>query len=885
LVTERRSSVMLHHRLSRLGLCTLIACSAPCADLPIVRIIIGPDGAQVERAGVMPAGDEVVDGLPLGIDPTRLAVTIDGVATPPAIRLDLPEVPPAPVPDAAWQARLAEAQAAFDLAQPTIELAEQRIRLSRAVLRFMPGTNADGGDAPATVVERPDTAEHPVPSAAIQQGLLRFVSANREQAERDIVAARRARADARARLIALDEELEKQRVPTRFTARLPLPGAGGHRVHLRYAVERAAWAPIYSIEVNAGTCTLVREALIDVPRDQRWTSGRLELITRSPAEDLVLKDLQVPVLELGDELVTKRLGERRRLLAKGGGSRASESSVDSGLRGAKALQLPDGSWPGNNTGGAATSRGARASSSAATALAVLSYLGAGYDHKTPNKYRTVLVGGISWLSQHVVASDLSSQALTTSALAEAYAMTNDPELKEPAQRALTVLAERVIGRQELEVALYRRGPLVGPEVLGWVTLAAKSAIAAGLEGEAPTLMAVVKALLPELLGHADRDEAAVVRLFVSAFTGVHVLRQEDQPPVSEWLERSASWWREGRPELVYFATNGIFQYGGSAWDLWNSAIRDRLVQLVALGERSGYLSATPHPSGESVALSLLSLPLEVYYRYRQVGAASGNAVFGNRQREDHIEELKPLPSVNQAAQSWPVRIDAGPARLIDGQRMRIQIGRTPLPGRLGLRAVPATGAGAWRMLTTSNPLAIPLLSGPAEVVVDGERLGQIDLPFSEPGAALHLNLGRDDRVQVTRSEERTDDEAWGKRTRTYTTRIQVDAPPGLYDAIRIDEAMPVPKDGSIQLVSMTPAIAPEVLDRRFIEDPVWHLDLDLRKPPVVATIAWQLRFPATVRPRIDTVRGGTANQEESNTSEESIEINVDSSVPSSGGKP
>jgi hypothetical protein len=882
---------MLHHRLSRLGLVALAVCSASCVELPIVRIIIGPDGAQVERAGVMPAGDEIVDGLPLGIDPTRLAVTIEGLATPPAIRLDLPAVPPAPVPDAQWQARLAEAQAAFDLAQPTIDLALQRIRLSRAVLRLMPGPHDDVGEDPATVVERPDTAERPVPSAAIQQGLLRFVSANREQAERDMVAAKRARSDARARLIALDEEVEKLRVPTRFTARLPLPGSAGRAVRLRYVVERAAWAPIYSIEVNAGNCTLVREALIDVPRDQRWTSGRLELITRSPAEDLVLKDLQVPVLELGDELVTKRIGERRRLLMKGGGSRASESSVDIGLRGAKALQLPDGSWPGTGVGSgigsASTSRSSRGSSSAATALAVLSYLGAGYDHMTPNKYRTTMVGGVAWLRQHVITSDLSAQALTTSALAEAFAMTADPELKEPAHQALTALAERVIGRQELEVVIYRRGPLVGPEALGWVALAAKSALAAGLEGEAATLMAVVKSLLPELLGHADRDEAAVVRLFASAFTGVHVLRQEDQPPVSEWLERSGTWWREGRPELVYFATNGLFQYGGSAWELWNSAIRDRLVQLMEIGQRSGFLSATPHPAGESVALTLLSLPLEVYYRYRQVGAAGADNKFGNRQRDDHIEELKPLPNVSVAAQSWPVRIDAGLARLVDGQRMRIQIGRIPLPGRLGLRAVPATGAGAWRVLTTTNPLTMPLLTGPAEVVVDGERLGQIDLPFCEPGAAVHLNLGRDDRVQVTRSEERADDEAWGKRTRTYTTRIHVDAPPGLYDAIRIDEAMPVPQDGSIQLVSLTPAIAADVLDRRLIEDPVWHLDLDLRKPPVVATIAWQLRFPATVRPRIDTVRGGTAAQEEAEVNAVEIENDIDLNInaaPSSGGK-
>ncbi|MBA3699157.1 MAG: hypothetical protein H0W78_09905 [Planctomycetes bacterium] len=886
---------MLHHRLSRLGLVALAVCSAPCVELPIVRIIIGPDGALVERAGRMPAGDEVVDGLPLGIDPARLAVTIDGVATPPAIRLDLPEIPPAPVPDAQWQARLVEAQAAFDLAGPTIDVALQRIRLSRAVLRLMPGPGNEEDDLHPTVVERPDTAQQPVPSPVIQQGILRFVSANREQAERDIIAARRARSAARIRLIALDEELERLRVPTRFTARLPLPGAAGRNVRLQYAVERAAWAPAYSIEVVAGVSTLVREAFIDVPRDQHWTSGRLELITRSPSPDLVLKDLLVPVLELGDELVTKRMSERRRALAKGGGTRASESSVDIGLRAAKALQQPDGSWStgvgsaflqrsSSRSGSASTTASATAS---ATALAVLTYLGAGYDHKTPNKYRTTVAAGMSWLARHVVTGDLSSQALVLCALAEGFAMTNDPELKPLAEQALTRLAERVVGGQELDVLLYRRGPFVGPEALAWMTLGAKSAIAAGLEGEAPTLLAIARTMLPELLGHADRDEAAVVRLFVSAFTRSQTLHQEDPPPVSEWIERSGTWWREGRPELIYFATNGLFQYGGAAWEMWNNTVRDRMVQLQILGERSGFATASPHPHGEATALLFLTLPLEVYYRYQQVGSRKQDAsIFGNRRREDRIEELAPLVNVNLAAKSWPVRIDAGPARLVDGQRMRVQIGRIPLPGRLGLRAVPASGAGAWRMLTTRNPLTIPLLAGTADVVVDGERLGQINLPFTEPGAALQLDLGRDDRVLVTRSEERADDEAWGKRTRTYTTRIRVDAPPGLYDSIRIDEAMPVPKDGSIQLVSLAPAIAPELLDRRLLEDPVWHLDLDLRKPPVEGAISWQLRFPATVRPRIDHQRpGGGAAEAEENAEEDDESAILRDPSPSSGGKP
>lgn len=844
---------MLQLHLPRFGLVALTACavlgSAHGADLPIVRITIGPDGAMVERAGTLPKGDEVVDGLPVGIDPARLAVAIDGLDTPPSIRLELPTVAPLPPPDAAWQARLVAAQTAFDAAQPVIDLAEQRMRLARSVLLFMPDAiRSDAGTASETepssdawqlVTARPDAAEHPVPSAAVQQGLMRFVSDNLAKADRDIVAARRARSAARAQLIALDEELERARPRQAFTARLPLPGAGGRTVRLRYAVERASWAPVYRIEVTGGKAALLREALIDVPRDQGWTQGRLELVTRPPADDLILKDLQVPVLELGDEVVTARLDGKRRALAKGGGSRASESSVDVGLRGAKRLQGPDGSW----SSGAWTSH--------ATALNLLGFLGAGYDHKTPNKYKSAAAAGLGWLAKHEYPADLAAQALTAMVLAEAFAMTNDAEVKPAAERALAMLADRVVERRELEVAIYRRGHMTGPELIAWVTMAAKSATAAGLmPDKTRALFQTIDKLMPELDGHADRDEAAVVRLLAELFRGKLHSGEGYQPPVSEWLERSSTWIQDGRPELVYFATLGLFQYGGNAWSLWNGAIRDKLVQLNVVGERSGWLSATPYPLGQAAALAMLTLPLEVYYRYSRVGGGKAEGgLFDNRPRPA-LPESEPLPNPGLAAQHWPVRIDAGPARLVDGQRMRVQLGRTELPGRITLKAVPAAGAGAWRVLATSNPLSVPLLSGKAEVVVDGERLGRIDLPFTEPGRALALDLGRDDRVQVTRSEERKDDEAWGKRTRTYTVSLRVDAPVGLYDTIRIDESMPVPQDGAIQLVSIAPAIDAEALDRRLIEDPVWHIDLDLKRSPVVSAIAWQLRYPATVRPLV-----------------------------------
>lgn len=835
--------------------------SLAAVELPIVSVTIGPDGAVVERAGDMPRDDELVTGLPIGIDATRLTLTVAGLDTPPAVRLELPKLAPLPPADPAWLTRLATAQAAFDAAQPALDLAALRIHFAEAVLNLFPapaGSSATPPDEsdesdqstprtpePELSTFRPSTIGQAVPSPAIQTALVEFVSANITTAHGERAAALRARGIARSQLIALDEEREQQRPIQQLAASVRLPGSAGRQVRLRYVVERAAWAPAYRLEVVLGVVTLVHEAIIDVPRDQQWNHGLLYLTTRQPSDDLVLRDLQVPVLELGDEVVAEREYNRRRAVTAGGGSKSSESAVETSMRAQVKAAAADGSWPAGSW------------TTHATALNLLSFLGAGYDHKTPNKYRATLARGIQWLTNHRVAQDLAGQILVTLTLAEAYALTADETLKPSAEFALAVLTDRVVNRHELEIAIFRRGPLAGPELLAWTAIAAKSAQVAGLDGAlCGSIYTVIDELLPDLDGHADRDEAHVTRLAVDAFRGRLGETYGHQPPVSEWLERLPGWIQEGRPELVYFANLGLFQCGGDSWGLWNTTARERLVALNNVGTKNGWLAASPHPLGENIAMPMLTLPLQVYYRYAQVskGAASGiNGIFANRGSAMTLPELPPLPNLAQAAQQWPLRIAAGPARLVDGQRVRIMLNRTVLPGHISLRAAPAEGPGAWRWLATSNPLAVPLLSGEAVVVVDGEQVGACVLPFTEPGKPLSLALGRDDRVQIARSEERSDDEAWGKRTRTYTIGYRIDAPVGLYADIRLDESMPTPKDGSIQLVSLTPPLAGEELDRRLVEDPVWHLDVDLKKTPAVAKIVWQIRYPATVKPQVHTI--------------------------------
>ena len=84
---------------------------------------------------------------------------------------------------------------------------------------------------------------------------------------------------------------------------------------------------------------------------------------------------------------------------------------------------------------------------AVTGYAVLCFLGAGYDHRTPNKWRRVVKGGIDYLlanhNDGVFDRRNYTQGIVTMAVAEAYAMTEDPALKDVSKQAVNVLLERM----------------------------------------------------------------------------------------------------------------------------------------------------------------------------------------------------------------------------------------------------------------------------------------------------------------------------------------------------------------------------------------------------------------------------------------------------------
>ncbi|MEX0818363.1 MAG: prenyltransferase/squalene oxidase repeat-containing protein, partial [Pirellulaceae bacterium] len=175
---------------------------------------------------------------------------------------------------------------------------------------------------------------------------------------------------------------------------------------------------------------------------------------------------------------------RARLVAARGGTPASEEAVEQGLSWLAAHQRQDGSWRLNHQEGPCDGRcphpGTVGTSTGATALALLPFLGAGYTHQQ-GKYKDVVADGLYYLTGRMIETrhggDLQegtmySQGIAAIALCEAYAMTGDEELKPYAQKAVDFIVRAQHPRGGWR---YVPGAPGDTTVTGWQVMALKSA--------------------------------------------------------------------------------------------------------------------------------------------------------------------------------------------------------------------------------------------------------------------------------------------------------------------------------------------------------------------------------------------------------------------------
>ena len=345
------------------------------------------------------------------------------------------------------------------------------------------------------------------------------------------------------------------------------------------------------------------------------------------------------------ESLSMRTSDARREAAKTlGGSPESEEAVERGLVWLALNQYPDGHWSINDFPGEPATdlgQGSFRADSAATGLALLAYLGAGYTHQS-GKYQDVVNRGITWLlirqkpdgDLFADESDFVwfySHGMASIALCEAYGLTKDAALKEPAQKALNF----IVDSQHPEFGGWRYRPKFESDtsVSGWQLMALKSGEMSGLTVPKEAYVRVGKWLnsvqsktsAGQFSYHPSRDasptmtaEGLLMRQYLGAkrddaqlIAGANFLRSR----LPDFGQRDSYYW--------YYATQVMFHMQGEHWSAWNNSLRDSLVETQSKdGTGSGsWDPARPTPEkwssagGRHYVTCLNLLMLEVYYRH------------------------------------------------------------------------------------------------------------------------------------------------------------------------------------------------------------------------------------------------------------------------------
>ena len=342
----------------------------------------------------------------------------------------------------------------------------------------------------------------------------------------------------------------------------------------------------------------------------------------------------------------------------------TERAIEMGLEFLARCQLADGSWTLSQFDNKNTYFQSQLNSdTAATGMALLAFQGAGYNHRE-FKYANRIKNGIDWLITNQTddgglyvetdkksneACRLYSHAIAALAMAEAYGMTQDPEIRPAAQKALDYIIESQHARKG--GWRYFSHPIKSRQsdtsVTGWMMMALKSGQLAGLKVPQKTFDGIDNWLKVAEAPNSksqfrynpyakDSDERArthgkrasvsmtAVGLLMRAYNGwtptdekflqgaEHLLEQ--LPSDRDSLRRDTYYW--------YYATQVMKHAGGKYWDQWSRALHPLLVNTQ---QSSGPLRGSWHPympvpdrwapqGGRLYVTTMNLLSLEVKYR-------------------------------------------------------------------------------------------------------------------------------------------------------------------------------------------------------------------------------------------------------------------------------
>lgn len=374
----------------------------------------------------------------------------------------------------------------------------------------------------------------------------------------------------------------------------------------------------------------LEESVVDVDVDTVFDTTEL-----SNVEDLVPVDLGVGSdAPLARPMFSGRSGAMKdALLAIYGGTAETQEAVKLGLEWLKRNQRKNGSW---SMRGPYRDGGFTENDVAATAMAMLAFLGDGHTHKS-GEYKDVVERAIKYLVSKQDRSgffargarsheQMYAQGQATIAICELYGITKDSWLRPRAQLAVDFAedAQSPEGGWRYQVRMDS-----DTSVTGWYVMALESARSAGLTVHESKLRAV-EDFLDTVSSYEDAAYSYQPQSSpTAAMTAEGLLcRQylgwpQTHPPLRRGVyalletpvsmsDRDVYYW--------YYATQVIHHFGGNEWHQWNNVMR---VELPRAQVKSGREAGSWSPqmdrwgqnSGRLYTTCLSIYCLEVYYRH------------------------------------------------------------------------------------------------------------------------------------------------------------------------------------------------------------------------------------------------------------------------------
>ncbi len=345
------------------------------------------------------------------------------------------------------------------------------------------------------------------------------------------------------------------------------------------------------------------------------------------------------VATLASTGVEGRSAENRASTARArGGTLESELAVERALDWLAAHQLPSGGWSLVHDGGKCDGRCKNNGSNsryepAATGLALLAFLGAGYTHES-GKHQKTVNDGVYYLLQimheannsgsflHQSERGMYNHGIATFALCEAYQLSGDEDLKAPAQLAVNFIFSAQNYAGGWGYLPKQPGDLT---ISGWQMMAIKSAHAAGLEVPASVIIRIDNFLetkqVPSGIFYGYAKPAAdptcsAIGMLLRLFSGW----SHTDPRALELAQFLVKQGKSNNDVYYnYYATLLLFHLGGPTWETWNPRIREHLIKTQnQSGHEAGswyFEDQYAKEGGRLYTTAMGAMTLEVYYRF------------------------------------------------------------------------------------------------------------------------------------------------------------------------------------------------------------------------------------------------------------------------------